>query len=75
MEPSVKYGSRPLPGVAALKRVPDDIPVVALSGIRETRFAQAVIDETKAAEELRKYRHGLKAMSGGLTVSGGEPLG
>ena len=29
---------------------------------------------TKAAEELRKYRHGLKAMSGGLTVSGGEPL-
>jgi len=29
---------------------------------------------TKAAEELRKYRHGLKAMSGGLTGSGGEPL-
>ena len=29
---------------------------------------------TKAAEELRKYRHGLKVMSGGLTVSGGEPL-
>jgi pyruvate formate lyase activating enzyme len=28
----------------------------------------------KAAEELRKYRHGLKIMSGGLTVSGGEPL-
>jgi pyruvate formate lyase activating enzyme len=28
----------------------------------------------KAAEELRKYRHGLKVMSGGLTVSGGEPL-
>ena len=28
----------------------------------------------KAIEELRKYRHGLKIMSGGLTVSGGEPL-
>jgi pyruvate formate lyase activating enzyme len=28
----------------------------------------------QATEELRKYRHGLKVMSGGLTVSGGEPL-
>jgi pyruvate formate lyase activating enzyme len=28
----------------------------------------------KAAAELRKYRHGLKVMSGGLTISGGEPL-
>ena len=28
----------------------------------------------RAAEELRKYRHGLKVMSGGLTLSGGEPL-
>jgi pyruvate formate lyase activating enzyme len=28
----------------------------------------------KATEELRKYRHGLKIMSGGLTISGGEPL-
>jgi len=28
----------------------------------------------KASEELRKYRHGLKIMSGGLTLSGGEPL-
>lgn len=28
----------------------------------------------RAAEELRKYRHGLKAMSGGFTLSGGEPL-
>jgi pyruvate formate lyase activating enzyme len=28
----------------------------------------------KASEELRKYRHGLKIMSGGLTISGGEPL-
>jgi pyruvate formate lyase activating enzyme len=29
---------------------------------------------TRAANELRKYRQGLKVMSGGLTVSGGEPL-
>jgi pyruvate formate lyase activating enzyme len=28
----------------------------------------------RAAEELRKYRHGLKTMSGGFTLSGGEPL-
>src|SRR5689334_10632469 len=28
----------------------------------------------QATEELRKYRYGLKVMSGGLTVSGGEPL-
>jgi len=28
----------------------------------------------KATETLRKYRHGLKVMSGGLTLSGGEPL-
>lgn len=29
---------------------------------------------THAVEELRKYRHGLKVMAGGLTLSGGEPL-
>jgi len=29
---------------------------------------------THATEELRKYRHGLKVMSGGFTLSGGEPL-
>jgi pyruvate formate lyase activating enzyme len=28
----------------------------------------------RAIEELRKYRQGLKRMSGGLTISGGEPL-
>jgi pyruvate formate lyase activating enzyme len=28
----------------------------------------------KAAAELRKYRHGLQAMAGGFTLSGGEPL-
>ena len=29
---------------------------------------------TRAAEELSKYRVGLKVMSGGFTLSGGEPL-
>jgi pyruvate formate lyase activating enzyme len=28
----------------------------------------------RAVDELRKYRRGLKVMSGGLTLSGGEPL-
>lgn len=28
----------------------------------------------RATDELRKYAHGLKVMSGGLTLSGGEPL-
>jgi len=28
----------------------------------------------RAIEEVRKYRHGLKVMSGGITLSGGEPL-
>jgi pyruvate formate lyase activating enzyme len=28
----------------------------------------------KATEELGKYRHGLKVMGGGFTLSGGEPL-
>jgi pyruvate formate lyase activating enzyme len=32
------------------------------------------ISVARAAEELRKYRQGLKVMEGGLTVSGGEPL-
>jgi pyruvate formate lyase activating enzyme len=29
---------------------------------------------SRATEELGKYRHGLKVMSGGFTLSGGEPL-
>jgi pyruvate formate lyase activating enzyme len=29
---------------------------------------------TRAIDELKKYRHALRAMSGGLTISGGEPL-
>lgn len=28
----------------------------------------------RATEELHKYRHGLKVMAGGFTLSGGEPL-
>jgi pyruvate formate lyase activating enzyme len=28
----------------------------------------------RATKQLRKYRHGLKIMSGGFTLSGGEPL-
>ena len=28
----------------------------------------------RATEELRKYRHGVNVMSGGFTLSGGEPL-
>jgi pyruvate formate lyase activating enzyme len=28
----------------------------------------------RAVEELAKYRHGLKVMGGGVTISGGEPL-
>lgn len=29
---------------------------------------------SQATEQLRKYRHGLRLMSGGFTLSGGEPL-
>jgi pyruvate formate lyase activating enzyme len=32
------------------------------------------ISVKQAADELRKYRHGLKIMAGGFTLSGGEPL-
>ena len=32
------------------------------------------VSVARAADELRKYRHGLKVMSGGFTLSGGEPL-
>ncbi|GAB3279474.1 LacI family DNA-binding transcriptional regulator [Kineosporia babensis] len=47
------------PGVAALHRVPADLPVVALSGVREKNIAQAVLDETRAAEELTAFLLGL----------------
>jgi len=32
------------------------------------------IPVTRAADELRKYRQGLRVMAGGFTLSGGEPL-
>jgi pyruvate formate lyase activating enzyme len=32
------------------------------------------VSVTRAAEELGKYRQGLKVMAGGFTISGGEPL-
>jgi pyruvate formate lyase activating enzyme len=32
------------------------------------------VSVAQATDELRKYRQGLKVMSGGLTISGGEPL-
>ena len=32
------------------------------------------VSVSKAAEELKKYRQGLKVMGGGFTLSGGEPL-
>jgi len=33
-----------------------------------------LVPVSRALEELSKYRHGLQVMSGGLTLSGGEPL-
>ncbi|WP_035735440.1 LacI family DNA-binding transcriptional regulator [Glycomyces arizonensis] len=47
------------PGVAALRKIPSDLPVVALSGTRETGMRQAVLDEAAAAEELTDYLLGL----------------
>lgn len=47
------------PGVAALGQIPTGVPVVALSGVREAGVAQAVLDETRAAEELTDYLLGL----------------
>ncbi len=47
------------PGVAALGRLSTDLPVVALSGTRETGLRQAVLDEASAAEELTDHLLGL----------------
>ncbi|MFH8252677.1 LacI family DNA-binding transcriptional regulator [Microbacterium sp. B2969] len=46
-------------GVAALAHIPRDLPVVALSGIRDASIPQAVLDETRAAEEITEYLLGL----------------
>lgn len=43
------------PGVAALRKIPANLPVVALSGTREPGVRQAVLDEAAAAEELTRY--------------------
>jgi DNA-binding LacI/PurR family transcriptional regulator len=47
------------PGVAALHKLGVDVPVVALSGTRESTVPQAVLDEAAAAEELTAYLLGL----------------
>jgi DNA-binding LacI/PurR family transcriptional regulator len=47
------------PGVAALQRIPADLPLVVLSGVRDTSLPQALLDETRAAEELTDYLLGL----------------
>jgi DNA-binding LacI/PurR family transcriptional regulator len=47
------------PGAAALQKLAEDLPVVALSGTREAGVPQAVLDETAAAEELTAYLLGL----------------
>jgi DNA-binding LacI/PurR family transcriptional regulator len=47
------------PGVAALRKIPANLPVVALSGTRETGVRQAALDEAAAAEELTGYLLGL----------------
>jgi DNA-binding LacI/PurR family transcriptional regulator len=47
------------PGVAALRKIPAHLPVVALSGTREAGTRQAVLDEAAAAEELTDHLLGL----------------
>lgn len=43
------------PGVAALNKLPANVPVVAISGVRGKSVPQAVLDETHAAESLTNY--------------------
>lgn len=43
------------PGVAALRNIPANMPVAAISGVRESGTPQAVLDETRASEELTSY--------------------
>ncbi len=42
-------------GVAALQKIPSDIPTVSISGLRETGVPQAVFQEAAAAEHLVEY--------------------
>lgn len=46
-------------GVAALQKIPTDIPTVSVSGVRETGVPQAVLNEAAAAENLVNYLLGL----------------
>lgn len=43
------------PGVATLERLPSDLPVVAIAGVRDKNVPQAVLDEGAAAEDLIDY--------------------
>lgn len=43
------------PGVAVLSRLPADLPVVAISGVRSRTVPQAVLDEALAAEAITNY--------------------
>jgi DNA-binding LacI/PurR family transcriptional regulator len=47
------------PGVAALHRIPKDIPTVSISGVRESGVPQAMLNEADAAQELVGYLLGL----------------
>jgi DNA-binding LacI/PurR family transcriptional regulator len=47
------------PGVAALQKIPKDIPTVSISGIREAGVPQAVFQEAAAAEHLVNHLLGL----------------
>lgn len=43
------------PGVAVLRKVPPEVPAVAISGLRDSSVSQAVLDDAEAAEELTNY--------------------
>ena len=43
------------PGVAVLGKLPPDLPVVAISGVRSRTLPQAVLDEVRVAESLTNY--------------------
>lgn len=68
--------------MAAAKCECDHFPLSASEVCRWRRFGRIgrkagdgmPVRLERAVEELRKYRHGLKIMSGGFTLSGGEPL-